>query len=97
MHRQVGNLKIEEGIAKRGLLIRHLVLPNRIGGSKKVIEFVSDEVSKDSYFNVLFQYRPLYQANQYRELNRPPQLSEYLKVIKMAKEAGLHRGFQQES
>jgi putative pyruvate formate lyase activating enzyme len=94
MHRQVGDLKIEEGIAKRGLIIRHLVLPNRIGGSKKVMEFISREISKNSYVNIMFQYRPLYQANKYKELNRSPRLSEYNEVIEMAKEVGLHRGFQ---
>ena len=60
MHRQVGVLKTDErGIAWRGLLIRHLVLPNNIAGSREVLKFVAEELSKDSYVNIMLQYRPM--------------------------------------
>ncbi|MBM3252043.1 MAG: radical SAM protein, partial [Candidatus Omnitrophica bacterium] len=62
MHRQVGDLEIKDGIAVKGLLIRHLVLPNDIAGSKKILEFIAKEISKDSYVNIMDQYRPCYKA-----------------------------------
>ncbi len=94
MHRQVGDLKVDsDGIARRGLLIRHLVLPNNLGGSKRMLEFIAKEVSLDCYVNIMDQYRPCGKANEYPELNRRPTSNEYLKVIKCAKKLGLHRGF----
>ncbi|MCJ7632988.1 radical SAM protein, partial [Candidatus Bathyarchaeota archaeon] len=70
MHRQVGDLKLDRrGIAQRGLLIRHLVLPNDLAGSGNVLKFIAEEVSADSYVNVMFQYMPKGKAHQYEELN----------------------------
>jgi len=93
MHRQVVDLKIDErGIAYRGLIIRHLVLPNDLAGSEKVLEFVAS-LSKDSYVNIMDQYTPCWKAFEFKELSRPITASEYLKVIKIAKKLGLHRGF----
>lgn len=94
MHRQVGDLKIVDGIAQRGLLIRHLVLPNDIAGSEKVLKFIAEEISLDAYVNIMDQYRPMYKAERFPELNRRPTLSEYNQVTEMAKKYGLHRGFQ---
>ena len=92
MHRQVGNLKISKrGIAQRGLLIRHLVLPNDIAGSKKVIDFVADEISTDSSLNIMDQYRPANNANKYEKLNRRITPSEYKEVIDYAYSKGLRR------
>lgn len=94
MHRQVGDLVISKtGIAKRGLLIRHLVLPNDIAGSKKVLQFIANEISKDSYVNIMDQYRPAYLANNFSELSRPIREKEFIEVVNYAKEIGLHRGF----
>lgn len=94
MYRQVGDLKInEEGIAKRGLLIRHLVLPNNIGESEKVLKFIAKEISKNSYVNIMSQYYPSWKSEDYEELNRRITKEEFEKVIKKAKELGLHRGF----
>ncbi|MBM4175182.1 MAG: radical SAM protein [Ignavibacteria bacterium] len=95
MQRQVGNLKISRsGNAQRGLLIRHLVLPNQLSGSKLVIDFIANEISKDSYVNIMEQYRPAYNAFLYPELNRRITNSEFGDVIQYAKKAGLHRGFE---
>jgi putative pyruvate formate lyase activating enzyme len=94
MHRQVGDLKINKrGIAQRGLLIRHLVLPNDAAGSKKVIDFVADEISTNSYLNIMDQYRPAYNASKYEKLNRRITPSEYKEVVDYAFSKGLRRGF----
>uniref|UniRef100_A0A7V3ZUI2 Radical SAM protein n=1 Tax=candidate division WOR-3 bacterium TaxID=2052148 RepID=A0A7V3ZUI2_UNCW3 len=93
MHRQVGDLKVVNGIAYSGLLIRHLVLPNKIAGSFKILEFIAKEISKDSYVNIMAQYRPCYRANHYLELSRRITKEEYEEVIEYAKKLGLYRGF----
>ena len=96
MHRQVGDLKISKrGIAQRGLLIRHLVLPNDVAGSKKVFDFVADEISTDSYINIMDQYRPAYNAYKYEKLNRRITPSEYKEVVDYASNKGLRRGFEE--
>lgn len=93
MHRQVGDLKIENGIATRGLLIRHLVLPNDIAGAEEVMRFIANEISKESYVNIMPQYRPMYRAMEYPELSRPLKLEEYQEAKKIARRLGLYRGF----
>lgn len=96
MHRQVGDFVISSsGIAKRGLLIRHLVLPNDISGSKKVLEFIANEISKNSYVNIMDQYRPAYLANKFTELNRSIYEREFYEVISFARQIGLYRGFEE--
>jgi len=92
MHRQVGDLLIEDGIAKRGLLIRHLVLPNDAAGSREVLKFIAEEISTNTYLNIMDQYRPMYKAYDYEELSRRTTLKEYKRVVEMAEELGLERG-----
>ena len=93
MHRQVGDLKVDErDIAYKGLLIRHLVLPNNLAGSERVLEFISEELSKECYVNIMDQYRPCGRAYEYEELRRRPTSTEYLKAVDYAKKLGLHRG-----
>ena len=93
MHRQVGDLTVNErGIAYRGLLIRHLVLPNNLGGSEKVLEFAA-ELSKECYVNIMAQYRPCGRAYEHEELSRRPTSTEYYRVVNYARKLGLHRGF----
>lgn len=95
MHRQVGDLKMrEDGIAYQGLLIRHLVLPNGLAGDEKILRFIAEEISRNSYVNIMSQYRPEGEAYQYPELNRRPTQNEYYQVIEMAKKLGLTRGLQ---
>lgn len=91
MYRQVGDLVIEGGIAKRGLLIRHLVLPNGLAGTKKVMEFLANEISKETYVNIMDQYYPANKAFQYSHINRRITSEEYAKAVKLAKQVGLHR------
>jgi putative pyruvate formate lyase activating enzyme len=92
MHHQVGDLVIESGLAKRGLLIRHLVLPGDIAGFKKVLEFIASELSKDSWVNVMAQYYPTHKAHEYPELSRPIASAEYEEVVEYARKLGIHRG-----
>lgn len=95
MHSQVGELEIQNGIAKRGLLIRHLVLPNNIAGSREVLRFIANEISRQSYVNIMSQYHPMYLAYKYPELNRSTMFKEYLQAKSIARELGLHRGIEE--
>jgi putative pyruvate formate lyase activating enzyme len=92
MHRQVGDLVIdEEGIAQRGLLVRHLILPNGLSASNKVFSFLADEISPHTYINIMGQYRPAYKASQMHAINRRPTSAELDKAYQAASKAGLHR------
>ena len=93
MHDQVGNLIIEDGIAEKGLLIRHLVLPNKIAKSERILEFIAKEISLDTYVNIMDQYYPSYKAQDYKSLNRGITRSEYIGVTQKARDLGLYRGF----
>jgi putative pyruvate formate lyase activating enzyme len=93
MHRQVGDLIVDDnGVALRGLLIRHLVLPNGVAGSEEVLRFIAKDVSVDSYVNVMDQYHPCFRAFKLPELNRRISREEYEKVVSLAVSYGLHRG-----
>lgn len=85
MHRQVGDLVIKEGIARKGLLVRHLVLPHRVAGSFKIIDFIKKEISPKTYINIMEQYYPCYRAREFKELSRRITLEEYLEVINYVK------------
>lgn len=89
MYRQVGDLKIENGLATKGLLVRHLVMPNNIAGSIDIIDFLADEISRNTYINVMEQYRPTFKAHCYPEINRPITYEEFNEVYQYAKERGL--------
>jgi putative pyruvate formate lyase activating enzyme len=89
MYRQVGVLKIKDGVAYEGLLIRHLVLPNNIAGSKKIIDFIAEELDKEVYLNIMAQYRPCYRARFIPELSRRITYQEYIEVVKYAQFRGL--------
>jgi putative pyruvate formate lyase activating enzyme len=92
MHRQVGDLVLDEdGLAVRGLIVRHLVLPNGLAGTKEVARFLSQEISPNTYVNIMDQYRPIFQAHLYASLNRPITPKEYQDAVEMAKAAGLTR------
>ena len=92
MHRQVGDLVIDEhGIARRGLLVRHLVLPGGIAGSDRVLAFLADEISRDTYVNLMDQYRPCYRTEEFPELDRPLSDEEYRQAITAAERHGLTR------
>ena len=91
MHRQVGDLIIDKnGVAQKGLLIRHLVLPNNLAGTDKVMNFLAN-LSKDTYINIMDQYYPAHKAYQFPELNRRLTSDEYKKAIAIAQGKGLYR------
>nr|MBC7245069.1 radical SAM protein [Chloroflexota bacterium] len=90
MNRQVGVAKpTEEGIMQRGLMIRHLVMPNDIGGSEKIMEWIAENLPKDTYVNIMAQYNPSYKAFDYPELSRRITIEEYRKVVQRALDLGL--------
>lgn len=92
MHRQAGDLRIERGLAVRGLLIRHLVLPGCLAGSREVLRFIAEEISRDTWINLMDQYHPAYRAYDYPELARRITTGEYAEVVAYARSLGLHRG-----
>lgn len=92
MHRQVGDLQMDEnGLAARGLLVRHLILPNGLAGTRKIVDFLAKEISPNTYLNLMAQYRPSYRAHQFPQLSRPITPLEYKDAIQMARQAGLNR------
>lgn len=91
MHRQVGDLVIENGVAKKGLLVRHLVLPDGIAGTEGVVRFIAEEISKNTYINIMNQYHPCFRAFESPPLNRRITDREYRDAIRMAQDAGLKR------
>ncbi len=98
MHRQVGDLQLDEkGVAQRGLLVRHLVLPEGIAGTEKTVRFLSEEVSTNTYLNLMNQYHPAYKSHLYPELNRRLTNQEYQSAVEAALAAGLRRLDQRKS
>lgn len=92
MHRQVGDLVTdEEGIAQRGLLLRHLVMPNHVSGTKEISAFLANEISPRTYVNVMDQYRPCGTAHQDPLINRRLTSEEFREAMEMAKSEGLTR------
>jgi len=94
MYRQVGDLKTNSiGIAERGLLMRHLVMPRGVASSEAVLRFIAEEISPHSYINIMDQYRPEYRAHEYPEINRRITHKEYMEATQIAKRLHLYRGF----
>jgi len=92
MHRQTGDLVInEQGLAVRGLLVRHLVLPGGLAGTGEVMRFLATDISRDTYVNIMDQYRPCWKAIKYPPLDRRITKEEFEEAVEAAKKAGLHR------
>lgn len=94
MHRQVGALTFdEEGIAVRGVLVRHLVMPGGLDDTREIMKFLSNELSADTYVNIMAQYRPEHKVNRqaYGEINRGVTMEEMKEAYRLAAEAGLYR------
>jgi len=92
MHRQVGDLIIDGGgIARRGLLVRHLVMPDNLAGTDRILDFLAADISRNTYLNLMGQYRPCYRADEYPELNRRPSRAEMRSARERAKTLGLRR------
>lgn len=92
MHRQTGDLSIDcHGIARRGLLVRHLVMPDNISGTGEAMRFLAEELSVNTYVNIMDQYHPCYKARDFSEINRRITASEYKNAVRLAMQAGLRR------
>ncbi|MBI5409698.1 MAG: radical SAM protein [Nitrospirae bacterium] len=92
MHRQVGDLLIDNrGVALRGLLVRHLVLPEGVAGTEEIVKFLAEEISPDTYTNIMAQYYPCYKAVEHPPLDRRITHEEFRKAVKAARDAGLKR------
>jgi putative pyruvate formate lyase activating enzyme len=90
MHRQVGILQADaRGVAERGLIIRHLVMPHNIAGTDRFVRWVAEELSPETYVNLMAQYRPEHRASEYPELARRITTDEYRQAVQWAREAGL--------
>lgn len=94
MHRQVGDLQIDEqGIATQGLLVRHLVMPGHLSSARRIFEFIVDEISPHTFINIMSQYRPCYRSSEYPEISGGISHAEFLSAKEMASDLGLYRGF----
>lgn len=92
MHAQVGDLVTDDrGIAVRGLLVRHLVMPGGLAGTARIMSFIAEEISKKTYVNVMDQYRPCYRAREDGNISRRITRREYEEALKSADDAGLTR------
>lgn len=92
MHRQVGDLILDDrGLAVRGLLVRHLVMPHGLAGTQEVVRFLAEEISPQTFINIMAQYRPEGRAWDFPEIARRCSTEEYRQAVALAREAGLHR------
>jgi putative pyruvate formate lyase activating enzyme len=92
MHRQVGDLQIDkDGVARHGLLIRHLVLPDGLAGTEETVRFIAREISADTYVNIMAQYHPEYRAHEVPAISRRLLASEFRVAINLAHRYGLRR------
>ncbi|MFC2122486.1 radical SAM protein [Bacteroidota bacterium] len=92
MHRQVGDLQLDmNGVSQQGLLVRHLVLPNRLAGTRETVRFLATDISTGTYLNVMSQYHPAYRAFNFPLLSQPLQEEELTEAVALAKQEGLSR------
>ncbi|WP_031386622.1 radical SAM protein [Desulfonatronum thiodismutans] len=92
MHRQVGDMELDDrGVAVRGLLVRHLVMPGNLAGTAKWMDFLAAEISPNTYMNIMDQYRPCGDASAFPELRRPLMAEEFDQALKAAALAGITR------
>jgi len=92
MHRQVGDLMVDDrGLAYRGLLVRHLVMPDDLAGTRGLMRFLAQEISRDTFVNIMPQYRPEGKAFTHPQLARPITMQEYRRAVAIAREEGLWR------
>ena len=98
MYRQVGNLVTDKiGVARSGLIVRHLVLPEGLSGTKKIMHFIAREISPHTYISLMAQYFPAYQAGQFSSLSRRINRKEYREALQAFKEEGLENGWFQKN
>ncbi|MBU1290191.1 radical SAM protein [bacterium] len=96
MHRQVGDLSLNRmGVAHSGLIVRHLVLPEGLSDTRKIMRFIAREISPHTYISLMAQYFPAYQAGQFPLLSRRINREEYREALQAFKEEGLENGWFQ--
>lgn len=92
MHRQVGDLVVDDrGIAEHGLIVRHLVLPGNLAGTREVMHFLATELSRDTYVNIMEQYRPIFKAVGHPAIGRRITHEEFNEALEIARSEGLWR------
>ncbi|MBN1634757.1 MAG: radical SAM protein [Ignavibacteria bacterium] len=91
MHRQVGDLIIRNGVSKRGLLIRHLILPENQSDTEEIINFIAEELGTNTYLNLMEQYHPCYKADEYPLINNRISFEEYNYFVDYARKKGFRR------
>ncbi len=97
MYRQVGSPKFDEnGMIKKGLIIRHLVLPNNIDNTQKVLKWIKENIDEEVYVSVMTQYFPTYKANEYKEINRKISKEEYDEIENYIYKLGIENGYMQD-
>lgn len=90
MHRQVGvAMPAANGLMYNGLMIRHLVMPNNVGGGREIMSWIAENLPKETYINIMSQYQPYYQANRFPDIARPVTAQEYSEVVEHARSLGL--------
>ena len=89
MYKQVGPLKTKNNIAEKGFIIRHLIMPNAVKDSKKIMDWIKENIPKATV-NIMGQYMPYFKARDYPEINRPLEREEYEEVLKYAKGIGIN-------
>ena len=101
MHRQVGDLELDDrGLATGGMIVRHLVMPNHVESAKGVLTYVAEEISQESFVDIMAQYQPYYKAKSedfYSEIDRPITQEEYREVVEHARDVGLERLYLDEA
>ena len=97
MYRQVGDLaKGENGIAKKGLIIRLLVMPGAVSGTTQSLKFIRYQISKNTYLSIMSQYYPIFRARDFKEISRRADKGEYMNIVDEASSLGLNNGWVQE-
>jgi putative pyruvate formate lyase activating enzyme len=92
MHRQVGDLVLDEhGMARRGLIVRHLVMPGLLAETEAILRFIADELGPDTYVNVMAQYYPAGRTGEFPEIDRHLYRAEFTRALELAEELGLRR------
>ena len=81
----------DDGLARGGLLVRHLILPGGLAGTAEVVRFLGEEISRRTYLNLMSQYRPCYRADERPELGRRPTMAEFRRAHDLARQHGLKR------
>jgi len=96
MYKQVGDLVLDDGIAQRGIIVRHLVLPEDASGTEDILEFLSQKISKKTYISLMDQYFPCFKVLNDPVLSRRIRVEEYEKAKSLMEKYGLERGWVQE-